>query len=104
VRTPITITGSIPLEDRGYSGGIGISHPALLFVYLLRTSLAQKGVVITGKSRTTGAEKSTHVDHGSPDLGSRTVSAPFQMRSRHCNHRPSVHRCANVEAESESLH
>ena len=50
----ITITGTIPLEDRGYTGGIGISHPGLLFVYLLRTSLAQKGVVITGKSRTTG--------------------------------------------------
>ncbi len=50
----ITVTGSIPIDDRGYSGGIGISHPALLFVYLLRSSLAQKGVVITGKSRTTG--------------------------------------------------
>jgi serine-type D-Ala-D-Ala carboxypeptidase/endopeptidase (penicillin-binding protein 4) len=50
----ITISGSIPLEDRGYTGGIGISHPALLFVYLLRNSLAQKGVVITGKSRVTG--------------------------------------------------
>lgn len=50
----ITITGSIPLEDRGYTAGIGISHPALLFVYLLRSSLAEKGVVITGKSRVTG--------------------------------------------------
>jgi serine-type D-Ala-D-Ala carboxypeptidase/endopeptidase (penicillin-binding protein 4) len=50
----ITITGSIPLEDSGYRGGIGISHPALLFVYMLRTSLAQKGVVISGKSRVTG--------------------------------------------------
>jgi D-alanyl-D-alanine carboxypeptidase/D-alanyl-D-alanine-endopeptidase (penicillin-binding protein 4) len=50
----ITIIGTIPLEDKGYTGGIGISHPGLLFVYLLRTSLAQKGVVITGKSRTTG--------------------------------------------------
>jgi serine-type D-Ala-D-Ala carboxypeptidase/endopeptidase (penicillin-binding protein 4) len=50
----ITITGTIPLDDRGYTGGIGISHPALLFVYLLRSSLNQKGVVITGKSRTTG--------------------------------------------------
>lgn len=50
----ITVTGSIPLDDRGYTGGVGISHPALLFVYLLRNSLAQKGVVITGKSRTTG--------------------------------------------------
>ena len=38
----ITITGSIPLEDRGYSGGIGISHPVMLFVYLLRSSLARK--------------------------------------------------------------
>ena len=50
----ITITGTIPLDDRGYTGGIGISHPALLFVYLLRNSLATKGVVITGKSRVTG--------------------------------------------------
>src|SRR5688500_2385618 len=50
----VTIVGSIPIEDPGYIGAIGISHPALLFVYLLRTSLAQKGVVITGKSRTTG--------------------------------------------------
>ena len=51
----IMITGSIPLEDRGYTGGIGISHPALLFVYMLRSSLAQKGVVITGASRTSVA-------------------------------------------------
>src|SRR5689334_14531869 len=50
----ITITGTIPVDDRGYTGGIGISHPALLFVYLLRNSLATKGVVITGKSRVTG--------------------------------------------------
>ena len=48
----ITITGTIGLEDRGYSGGIGISHPAMLFVYLLRSSLAQRGVVITGSTRT----------------------------------------------------
>jgi serine-type D-Ala-D-Ala carboxypeptidase/endopeptidase (penicillin-binding protein 4) len=46
----ITITGSIPLEDRGYTGGIGISHPGLLFVYMLRSSLVQKGVTITGAS------------------------------------------------------
>lgn len=50
----ITISGTISLDDRGYTGGIGISHPALLFVYLLRDSLAKKGVMITGKSRVTG--------------------------------------------------
>jgi serine-type D-Ala-D-Ala carboxypeptidase/endopeptidase (penicillin-binding protein 4) len=50
----VTIVGNIPLEDPGYTGAIAISHPALLFVYLLRSALVQKGVVITGKSRTTG--------------------------------------------------
>src|SRR5436190_7856783 len=48
----VNIAGSIALDDPGYSGGIGISHPALLFVYLLRASLTQRGVVIKGKSRT----------------------------------------------------
>jgi len=51
----ITITGAIPLEDRGYTGGIGISHPGLLFVYMLRSSLAQKGVTVTGASRVDGS-------------------------------------------------
>jgi D-alanyl-D-alanine carboxypeptidase/D-alanyl-D-alanine-endopeptidase (penicillin-binding protein 4) len=46
------IIGSIPLEDGGYAGGIGISHPALLFVYLLRDSLARQGVIIKGRTRT----------------------------------------------------
>jgi len=48
----IEISGSIPLEDKGYSGGIAISRPALLFAYLLRASLAQQGVVVKGKTRT----------------------------------------------------
>jgi D-alanyl-D-alanine carboxypeptidase/D-alanyl-D-alanine-endopeptidase (penicillin-binding protein 4) len=48
----VEITGSIALDDRGYSGAVGISHPALLFSYLLRSSLAQRGVIITGKTRT----------------------------------------------------
>ncbi|HEY6660838.1 MAG TPA: D-alanyl-D-alanine carboxypeptidase/D-alanyl-D-alanine-endopeptidase, partial [Pyrinomonadaceae bacterium] len=71
----ITITGSIPLEDRGYTGGIGISHPAMLFVYLLRTSLAQKGVVITGKSRTTGEISQPGMITGVSISG---TSTPFQ--------------------------
>lgn len=73
----ITITGTIPLEDSGYRGGIGISHPSLLFVYLLRTSLAQKGVVITGKSRTTGETQPTLIT-GVPIAGSNGSSSPFQ--------------------------
>ena len=48
----IEISGSIPLDDKGYSGGLAISRPSLLFAYLLRASLAQQGVVIKGKTRT----------------------------------------------------
>jgi D-alanyl-D-alanine carboxypeptidase/D-alanyl-D-alanine-endopeptidase (penicillin-binding protein 4) len=48
----LSITGTIALDDKGYTGGIGISRPALLFTYLLRASLAQRGVTIKGKSRT----------------------------------------------------
>lgn len=51
----LQIQGSIPLDDRGYTGGIGISHPAMLFVYLLRSSLAQRGVTIKGRTRTIAA-------------------------------------------------
>ncbi len=50
----IEISGSIALDDRGYTGGIGISRPALLYTYLLRSALAERGVVITGKTRTSG--------------------------------------------------
>ncbi len=48
----VEITGSIALDDRGYSGSLAISRPALLFAYLLRSSLAQRGVIIAGKTRT----------------------------------------------------
>jgi len=48
----VTIEGTVPIDDRGYTGGIGISHPGMLFIYLLRSALSQRGVVITGRSRT----------------------------------------------------
>ena len=51
----LEVSGTIPLEDKGYTAGIGISHPALLFVYLLRSALAQHGVTVSGQSRTAGA-------------------------------------------------
>ena len=51
----LQVRGSIAVDDRGYTGGIGISHPAMLFVYLLRSSLAQRGVTIKGRTRTIAA-------------------------------------------------
>jgi D-alanyl-D-alanine carboxypeptidase/D-alanyl-D-alanine-endopeptidase (penicillin-binding protein 4) len=65
------VSGSIALDDRGYSGGVGISRPALLFAYLLRSSLAQRGVIITGKTRTIGpliAAPAKNIDPAAPAL------------------------------------
>jgi D-alanyl-D-alanine carboxypeptidase/D-alanyl-D-alanine-endopeptidase (penicillin-binding protein 4) len=57
----MTISGSIGLDDRGYTAGIGITDPAQLFVYLLRDALARKGVTVTGKSRTVDARSGESV-------------------------------------------
>ena len=51
----LEITGSIALDDKGYTGGLGISRPALLFAYLLRASLSQHGVTVKGITRTIDA-------------------------------------------------
>jgi D-alanyl-D-alanine carboxypeptidase/D-alanyl-D-alanine-endopeptidase (penicillin-binding protein 4) len=58
----IEVGGSVPVEDAtGYTGSIGLSHPALLFVYMLRSALVQHGVQITGKSRTMDARARNNV-------------------------------------------
>jgi serine-type D-Ala-D-Ala carboxypeptidase/endopeptidase (penicillin-binding protein 4) len=51
----IQVSGSLPLDDPGYTGSISVSHPALVFVYMLRSALAERGVAVTGKSRTIDA-------------------------------------------------
>lgn len=49
----VELSGTMPLDDAGFSGRLGVARPALLFVYMLRSALAQKGVVISGKTRAT---------------------------------------------------
>jgi D-alanyl-D-alanine carboxypeptidase/D-alanyl-D-alanine-endopeptidase (penicillin-binding protein 4) len=55
----IEVTGSVPLgldtTDKGLIGSIAVPNPALVFVYMLRSSLASKGVAITGQSLTIDA-------------------------------------------------
>ena len=55
----IEVSGSVPLgldaTDKGLIGSIAVPNPALVFVYMLRSSLAAKGVTITGQSQTIDA-------------------------------------------------
>lgn len=84
----LTVSGSIAVDDRGYTGAVGISHPALLFVYLLRASLAQKGVSISGKSRTIGAANQTLLTPGTTIISignGRPTSPPEAVRTEIAN-------------------
>jgi D-alanyl-D-alanine carboxypeptidase/D-alanyl-D-alanine-endopeptidase (penicillin-binding protein 4) len=51
----IEVSGSLPLDDKGYSASIGVSRPAMLFAWMLRASLERRGVSITGRTRTVDA-------------------------------------------------
>src|SRR6266481_233182 len=47
----IEVSGSVALESPGYNGSVAISHPALLFVSLLKAALTQRGVKVAGNIR-----------------------------------------------------
>jgi serine-type D-Ala-D-Ala carboxypeptidase/endopeptidase (penicillin-binding protein 4) len=64
----IEVGGSLPLGDPGWTAGVAVSHPSLVFVYMLRASLAERGVQIAGRSRTVDARALTR--GASPDAAS----------------------------------
>lgn len=74
----LDISGSIALDDTGFSRGIGISRPALLFAYLLRSSLAQRGVTFTGKTRIVGQLISTSSTGAVPSVSGLLEVASLQ--------------------------
>ena len=73
----VEFKGSIALDDRGYTGRLAISRPALLFAYLLRASLAQQGVTIKGKTRTVDSYSGgSVVRKGAPNAGPNLALDP----------------------------
>jgi len=52
----LDITGTLPAGDSGFSGSIAISHPAELFLALLKQRLQERGITITGQTRTVTAD------------------------------------------------
>src|SRR5882724_10494305 len=51
----LEVTGSVPLGDAGFIGGVAIPDPALAFVSMLRDALVKRGVKIDGRVRTLNA-------------------------------------------------
>ncbi len=48
----LEISGTLPLGDAGFRGGVAIPDPALAFVSMLRDALVKRGVKIDGQLRT----------------------------------------------------
>ena len=48
----LEITGTLPMGDAGFVGGVSIPDPALAFVSMLRDALIKRGVKIEGRLRT----------------------------------------------------
>jgi D-alanyl-D-alanine carboxypeptidase/D-alanyl-D-alanine-endopeptidase (penicillin-binding protein 4) len=53
----IEIRGTMPIDDRGFTASVAVSHPALVFTTMLRTALERLGVRITGQTRTIDAQQ-----------------------------------------------
>jgi len=64
----LEVSGAIALDDRGYTGGVGVSRPGLLFMNMLRLALQQRGIKIKGQTRTVtqrvGNPGSAAIDNG----------------------------------------
>ena len=57
----IDLSGSLPLGDAGWVGGVAIPDPALAFVTMLRDALVKRGVKIEGRVRTVTSRSSNSV-------------------------------------------
>jgi D-alanyl-D-alanine carboxypeptidase/D-alanyl-D-alanine-endopeptidase (penicillin-binding protein 4) len=62
----LEISGSLPLGDTGFIGGVAVPDPALAFVSLLRDALVKREVKIDGRVRTLNARSGGSIVPNSP--------------------------------------
>lgn len=46
------VGGSMPADDKGFTGALTVSHPADLFLAILKERLAKRGIVVNGQTNT----------------------------------------------------
>lgn len=50
-RNALEISGTMPLGDKGFTGYIAFTHPAEMFMEMLKQRLLSKNIVVSGKTR-----------------------------------------------------
>ena len=51
-KNEVRVSGSISSDDKGFAGILAVSHPADLFLAILKDRLAKRGIVVTGQTTT----------------------------------------------------
>lgn len=78
----LEVTGSIPLGDAGFIGGVAIPDPALAFVTMLRDVLVKRGVKIDGRVRTVNARSGGGIlSDAQPNFTPPTPPQPVEIAS-----------------------
>src|SRR2546421_8020730 len=61
----LELSGTLPLGDAGWVGGVAIPDPALAFISMLRDALTKRGVKIDGRVRTVSSQTGASIMPGS---------------------------------------
>ena len=81
-RNILEITGTMPVNDRGFNGSVAVTRPAQLFIEMLRQLLQLKGVTITGQNRVIDAKEKAQMAVAStvpPVEITKLESPPFSV-------------------------
>jgi D-alanyl-D-alanine carboxypeptidase/D-alanyl-D-alanine-endopeptidase (penicillin-binding protein 4) len=74
-RNVLEISGTLPIGDRGFSDSITITHPADLFIAMVKRRLEKRGILVSGSTRTL---PSNIVDNTTPVEIAKLESVPFR--------------------------
>jgi len=74
----LELSGTLPLGDAGFVGGVAIPDPALAFVSMLRDALIKRGVKIDGRLRTVDARSGQSVVPVGSTSGTTAIATPTQ--------------------------
>lgn len=79
----LELSGTLPLGDAGFVGGVAIPDPALAFVSMLREALIKRGVKIDGRVRTvTSRSGESLMPRTSPGFGTGSMAQfPVEIAS-----------------------
>lgn len=101
----IEISGALARDDKGFENVVTVSHPAEIFLALLRQILIQKGIVITGQNRVIGAkDKAVTVVASSVIAASPSTSPPAQIEIARLESPPLALIAAKTMKPSQNLY